>query len=297
MTVQKIRPKIRKAVFPAAGLGTRFLPATKSIPKEMLTVIDRPVIQYAVEEAKAAGIEEFIFVTGRGKSALEDFFDYSYELNATLMKRGNKGDLEVVNSVVLDPGKVVYTRQQDPLGLGHAVWCARNLIKDEPFAILLADDLFLSKKPCLKQMLEVYDKSPSNMVALMEVDPEECVHYGMVKVASTTGNLLTINGFVEKPEPAHSPSNLAVIGRYLLHPEIFQELESVKTGKNGEIQLTDALSNLLKTQSFFGLKFEGSRFDCGSKTGLLEANIAFALNRKDMRESTLKMLQELMARS
>lgn len=284
-------PKIRKAVFPAAGLGTRFLPATKSIPKEMLTVIDKPLIQYAVEEAKAAGIEEFIFVTGRGKSAIEDFFDYSYELNATLMKRGNKGDLEVVNSVVLDPGKVVYTRQQDPLGLGHAVWCARNLVKDEPFAVLLADDLILSKKPCLQQMLETYQKNPTNMVALMEVDRNDSIHYGMIQAGETTQSLVSIKGFIEKPKPEKSPSNLAVIGRYLLQPEIFDELESIKAGKNGEIQLTDALSKLLKTQSFFGLQFEGERFDCGSKNGLLQASVSFALHRKDMQEETLKMLK------
>lgn len=286
--------KIRKAVFPAAGLGTRFLPATKSIPKEMLTVIDRPLIQYAVEEAKAAGIEEFIFVTGRGKSAIEDFFDYSYELNATLMKRGDKGDLELVNSVVLDPGNVVYTRQQDPLGLGHAVWCARNLVKDEPFAVLLADDLMLSEKPCLQQMMDVYEENPSNIVALMEVDREDSIHYGMIEPGNPKGDLVSIKGFVEKPTPAKAPSNLAVIGRYLLQPSIFQELESVKAGKNGEIQLTDALSSLLKKQNFWGLKFAGERFDCGSKSGLLQANVAFALHRADMREETVKMLKGLM---
>jgi UTP--glucose-1-phosphate uridylyltransferase len=286
--------KIRKAVFPAAGLGTRFLPATKSIPKEMLTVIDRPLIQYAVEEAKAAGIEEFIFVTGRGKSAIEDFFDYSYELNATLMKRGDKGDLELVNSVVLDPGNVVYTRQQDPLGLGHAVWCARNLVKDEPFAVLLADDLMLSEKPCLQQMMEVYEKNPSNVVALMEVEREDSVHYGMIDPGDSKGDLVSIKGFVEKPAPTKAPSNLAVIGRYLLQPTIFEELESVKAGKNGEIQLTDALSSLLKKQSFWGVKFAGERFDCGSKSGLLQANVAFALHRGDMREETMKMLKRLM---
>ncbi|MDC0348792.1 UTP--glucose-1-phosphate uridylyltransferase GalU [Alphaproteobacteria bacterium] len=286
--------KIRKAVFPAAGLGTRFLPATKSIPKEMLTVIDKPLIQYAVEEAKAAGIEEFIFVTGRGKSAIEDFFDYSYELNATLMKRGNKGDLEVINSVVLDPGNVIYTRQQDPLGLGHAVWCARNLIRDdEPFAVLLADDLILSKKPCLQQMVESYERTPSNMVALMEIDAPDSIHYGMVRALDKEEDLVPINGFVEKPSPEKSPSNLAVIGRYILHPEIFQELGSLKAGKNGEVQLTDALSKLLKKQKFLGLKFEGDRFDCGSKNGLLKASLASALGREDMRSDTLKMIDML----
>ncbi|MFN7662857.1 MAG: UTP--glucose-1-phosphate uridylyltransferase GalU [Alphaproteobacteria bacterium] len=286
--------KIRKAVFPAAGLGTRFLPATKSIPKEMLTVIDRPLIQYAVEEAKEAGIEEFIFITGRGKSALEDFFDYSYELNATLMRRGNKEDLELVNSVVLDPGNVVYTRQQDPLGLGHAVWCARNLIKDEPFAVLLADDLILSKKPCLQQMIEFYQDQPANMVALMEVSPQDSIHYGMVKAGDVKDCHVSIQGFVEKPAPEQAPSNLAVIGRYLLNPEIFTELESVKAGKNGEIQLTDALSGLLKKQPFTGLKFEGSRFDCGSKNGLLKASVSLALAREDMCEATCQMLKEVM---
>lgn len=286
--------KIRKAVFPAAGLGTRFLPATKSIPKEMLTVIDRPLIQYAVEEAKAAGIEEFIFVTGRGKSAIEDFFDYSYELNATLMKRGDKGDLELVNSVVLDPGNVVYTRQQDPLGLGHAVWCARNLVKDEPFAVLLADDLMLSKKPCLQQMVDVYENNPSNIVALMEVNQKDSVHYGMIDPGEQKEDLVSIRGFVEKPKPEKTPSTLAVIGRYLLQPEIFQHLESIKAGKNGEIQLTDALSSLLKKQPFWGVKFDGERFDCGSKSGLLQANVTFALHRQDMKEETVKMLKGLM---
>ncbi|MEI8321166.1 MAG: UTP--glucose-1-phosphate uridylyltransferase GalU [Alphaproteobacteria bacterium] len=284
--------KIRKAIFPVAGLGTRFLPATKSMPKEMLTVIDRPLIQYAVEEAKAAGIEQFIFVTGRGKSSLEDFFDYSYELNATLEKRGKTEDLRLVNDVVLDPGNVIYTRQQEPLGLGHAVWCARNLIGDEPFAVLLADDLILSKKPCLSQMISAYDKNPGNYIALMEVPHDQTSNYGIVKPKFQQGNICEIEGLVEKPKVQDAPSNLAIIGRYILEPNIFDALEKCKKGFGGEIQLTDAMAHLLKKRPFYGLDFDGKRFDCGSKQGLLEATIAFALDRKDLRADTLSFLKK-----
>lgn len=269
------------------------MPATKSIPKEMLTVIDRPLIQYAVEEAKAAGIEEFIFVTGRGKSALEDFFDYSYELNETLKHRGNRQDLDAVNSVVLDPGTVIYTRQQEPLGLGHAVWCARHLVKDEPFAILLADDLIAAKKPCLKQMVEAYESCSSNIVALMEVDPRESNNYGMVDPGTVQGRVIKINGVIEKPSPKDTPSNLAIVGRYILHSDIFDILESVRAGKNGEIQLTDAISQLLKQQDFFGLKFDGARYDCGSKHGLIEATIEMALNRPDMASEVRSIIKQM----
>ncbi|UNM06094.1 MAG: UTP--glucose-1-phosphate uridylyltransferase GalU [Holosporaceae bacterium] len=285
--------KVKKAVFPVAGLGTRFLPATKSIPKEMLTVIDRPLIQYAVEEAKAAGIEEFIFVTGRGKSALEDFFDYSYELNETLKHRGNKQDLDAVNHVVLDPGTVIYTRQQEPLGLGHAVWCARHLVKDEPFAVLLADDLIEAKKPCLKQMVEAYEECASNVVALMEVDAKESSSYGMVRPGVGQDKTVKIEGVVEKPAPKDSPSNLAIVGRYILHSDIFDALESVRAGKNGEIQLTDAISQLLKRQEFYGLKFDGARYDCGSKHGLIEATIEMALNRPDMASEVRSIIKQM----
>jgi len=276
-----------------AGLGTRFLPATKSMPKEMLAIIDKPIIQYAVEEAKAAGIEEFIFVTGRGKSALEDFFDYSYELNAVLMHRGKKEDLEIVNQVVLDPGQVIYTRQQEPLGLGHAVWCARHMIQDEPFAVLLADDLILSKKSCLQQMMEVYEKKQGNIVAVMEVSKEETSQYGIIDPESQVGNVFKIKGVIEKPDPRKAPSQWAVIGRYILQSDIFHELENLKTGAGGEVQLTDAMSKLLKRSDFYGVNFEGRRFDCGTKQGLLAANMASALERPDMRDGALKAMKKL----
>lgn len=285
--------KIRKAIFPVAGLGTRFLPATKSMPKEMLAIIDKPIIQYAVEEAKAAGIEEFIFVTGRGKSALEDFFDYSYELNAVLMHRGKKEDLEIVNQVVLAPGQVIYTRQQEPLGLGHAVWCARHMIQDEPFAVLLADDLILSKKSCLQQMMEVYQKKQGNIVAVMEVSKEETSQYGIIAPESQSGNVFKIKGVVEKPDSQKAPSHWAVIGRYILQPDIFPELENLKMGAGGEVQLTDAMSKLLKRSDFYGVDFEGRRFDCGTKQGFLAANMASALERPDMREGALKTMRKL----
>lgn len=288
--------KVKKAVFPVAGLGTRFLPATKSIPKEMLTLIDRPLIQYAVEEAKAAGIEEFIFVTGRGKSALEDFFDYSYELNETLKKRGNSEDLEAVNHVVLDPGTVIYTRQQEPLGLGHAVWCARHLVKDEPFAVLLADDFIMGPTPCLKQMTDAYDEHQQNIVAIMEVAPEDAQNYGIITPGDGSDNLISIKGFVEKPAPGHSPSNLAIAGRYILSPSIFPALEAVQAGKNGEIQLTDAMAHLLQKELFSGLKFQGVRHDCGSKQGLVNAIIALALSRSDMVQETKSYIKQMVSK-
>ncbi len=284
--------KVRKAIFPVAGLGTRFLPATKSMPKEMLTVIDRPLIQYAVEEAKAAGIEQFIFVTGRGKTALEDFFDYSYELNSTLEKRGKVEDLKLVNDVILDAGDVIYTRQQEPLGLGHAVWCARHLIGDEPFAVLLADDLILSKTPCLSQMIQAHAEKPGNYVALMEVAADQTSSYGIITPQERNGRRFTIESLVEKPNPAEAPSNWAIIGRYILEPSIFQELENCKMGVGGEIQLTDAMARLLEKRAFYGWEFEGTRFDCGSRQGLLEATIAFALSRKDLRADVLQFLKK-----
>jgi UTP--glucose-1-phosphate uridylyltransferase len=287
--------KIKKAVFPVAGLGTRFLPATKSMPKEMLTVIDRPLIQYAVEEAKASGIEEFIFVTGRGKTAIEDFFDYSYELNHTLEKRGNIEDLERVNDVILDPGKVIYTRQQEPMGLGHAIWCARHLIKDEPFAVLLADDMILSKKPCLKQMIESY--SDGNMAAVMQVPYNQTNKYGILDCLDENDKTIKAKGLVEKPDPAVAPSNYAIIGRYILTPEIFDVLDKKQSGAGGEVQLTDAMQNLIETIPFYGYKFEGKRFDCGNRRGFLEASINFALERADIRENVkdiiLKISKEL----
>lgn len=282
---------VRKAIFPVGGLGTRFLPATKAMPKEMLPVVDKPLIQYAVEEAAAAGIEEFIFVTGRSKTAIEDHFDHSYELETTLRGRGKIAQIEVVNSWMPDPGQIAYTRQRHPLGLGHAVWCARNLIGDDPFAVLLADDLILAEEPCLKQMVVAHEVSDGNVVAVMEVPREHTNRYGILDVAADDGRLVTVKGVVEKPQPEDAPSNLSIIGRYILQPEVFDHLGRIGRGAGGEIQLTDALAELIGgNQPFLGLRFEGQRFDCGDKVGWLEANIAFAMTRKDMRHSVRRIL-------
>ena len=283
--------KIRKAVFPVGGLGTRFLPATKALPKEMLPIVDKPLIQYAVEEAAAAGIEEFVFVTGRGKQAIEDHFDISYELDQTLSARG-RGDL--VNSLrswMPDPGQITYTRQMDPLGLGHAVWCARKYIDDEPFAVLLADDLVLASKPCLQQLIESYQRTPGNIVAAMEVLPEHTDRYGILDVDKDEGQLVSVKGLVEKPLRANAPSNLAIIGRYILMPEVFDHLAEKHPGAGGEIQLTDALAKMVNSMPFYGLRFEGRRFDCGDKVGFLEANLAFALDRDDMKTDVEKLVK------
>ena len=274
--------KIRKAVFPVGGLGTRFLPATKAMPKEMLPVVDKPLIQYAVEEALSAGIEEIIFVTGRGKAAIEDFFDYSFELREVLTKRGKIKELEAINIPVLDPGKVAYTRQQDPLGLGHAVWCARELVGDEPFAVLLADDLVMAETPCLKQMVDVFEETRGNVVAVENVPREQTSLYGIVDVGSDEGSLVNIKGLVEKPAPEQAPSTLCVIGRYILLPEVFCYLNEKKEGAGGEIQLTDSMARLIGNYPFHGLRFSGKRFDCGDKAGFFEANLAFALARPDL---------------
>ncbi len=274
--------RVRKAIFPVGGLGTRFLPATKALPKEMLTVVDKPIIQYAVEEARAAGIEEFIFVTGRGKSAIEDHFDHSYELSETLHKRAKYQELADITSNMLKPGQVAYTRQQDPLGLGHAVWCARNLVGDEPVAILLADDLILSDTPCLKQMVEHYKDTGGNLVAVMEVDRQATKSYGVIAPGKVEGPLIEVTGLVEKPEPDQAPSNLAVVGRYILQPEVFRHLDRFERGAGGEIQLTDSMAKLIGVQPFHGVVFDGRRFDCGTRVGFIDANIAYALKRPDM---------------
>ena len=273
---------IRKAVFPVGGLGTRFLPATKSMPKEMLPVVDKPLIQYAVEEAQGAGIEEFIFVTGRGKSAIEDHFDYSYELQDTLAGRDKTDMLAAINAWMPPAGQVAYTRQQEPLGLGHAVWCARNLVGDEPFAVLLADDLILSKTPCLKQMIDRQQQAGGNMLAVMDVRPEHTSRYGILDPGADDGTLVEVRGMVEKPDPAKAPSTAAVIGRYVLQPEVFDHLSSHETGAGGEIQLTDAMARMIGGAPFHGYRFEGTRFDCGDKVGFLHANLAFAMARPDM---------------
>ena len=274
--------RVRKAIFPVGGLGTRFLPATKALPKEMLTVVDKPIIQYAVEEARAAGIEEFIFVTGRGKSAIEDHFDHSYELSETLHKRAKYQELADITSNMLKPGQVAYTRQQDPLGLGHAVWCARNLVGDEPVAILLADDLILSDISCLKQMVDHYETTGGNLVAVMEVDRQATKSYGVIAPGKVDGPLIEVTGLVEKPEPDQAPSNLAVVGRYILQPEVFRHLDRFERGAGGEIQLTDSMAKLIGVQPFHGVVFDGRRFDCGTRVGFIDANIAYALKRPDM---------------
>ena len=276
---------VKKAIFPVGGLGTRFLPATKSMPKEMLPVVDKPLIQYAVEEAAEAGIEEFIFVTGRGKSAIEDHFDHSMELEQTLESRDKKDALALVQGMMHEPGSVAYIRQQEPAGLGHAVWCARHLIGDEPVAILLADDLILAKagqKNCLAEMTEAWSKQGGNMVACMEVPQEDTSSYGIITPGETHGTLTEVKGLVEKPKPEEAPSRLAVVGRYIIEPGVFNELSRMERGSGGEIQLTDSLARRIGETPFSGLAFSGTRYDCGSKIGFLQANIAFALARDDL---------------
>ncbi len=282
---------IRKAVFPVGGLGTRFLPATKAMPKEMLPVVDKPLIQYAVEEARAAGIEEFIFVTGRGKSAIEDHFDFSYELQDMLEAKGRGDALEDLLGWRPPAGSVAYTRQQEPLGLGHAVWCARHLVGDEPFAVLLADDLVLAETPCLTQMTEAHGRVGGNLVAVMDVPREHTGRYGILDTGAEDGRLVEIKGLVEKPDPADAPSTLSIIGRYILQPELFGLLEGQQRGAGGEIQITDAMARMLGTGPFHGYRFEGQRYDCGDKVGFLEANIAFALARPDLRDAVRAMLR------
>ncbi len=282
---------IRKAIFPVGGLGTRFLPATKALPKEMLPVVDKPLIQYAVEEARAAGIEEFVFVTGRGKSAIEDHFDHSTELSDALMARGKKAELDSVKDMLLEPGQVAYIRQQEPLGLGHAVWCARNIARGEPVAVLLADDLVLAEVPCLAQMIEAHAEVGGNLAAVMEVPREHTDRYGILDVIDDDGRLAKARGLVEKPKPQDAPSTLSIIGRYILDPEVFVELDRQETGAGGEIQLTDAMARTIGRVPFHGLRFEGRRFDCGSKAGFLEANIVFALGRADLRAEVREILR------
>jgi UTP--glucose-1-phosphate uridylyltransferase len=275
--------RVRKAVFPVAGLGTRFLPATKAMPKEMLTVVDRPLIQYVVDEAREAGIEHFIFVTGRNKSVIEDHFDRQFELEQVLAARGKTAELDSLNSDLPGPGSTSYTRQQEPLGLGHAVWCARELVGDEPFALLLPDVLVQTPgKGCLAQMLDAYAEHGGNIIAVERVLDEQVKNYGVVSVAEGDGRVFPVNGMVEKPKPGTEPSNLAILGRYILQPGIFDILSAQEKGAGGEIQLTDAMLALLKFQPFSALKYEGRTFDCGSKVGFLTANVAYALARPDI---------------
>jgi UTP--glucose-1-phosphate uridylyltransferase len=268
---------VRKAVFPVAGLGTRFLPATKAMPKEMLTLVDRPLIQHAVDEARAAGIEQIIFVNSRGKGVLEDHFDANNDLKRTREMKGKKELLELLKTTDIDSGQLLFTRQREPLGLGHAVWCARHLVGDEPFAILLADDVVLAEKPCLKQMLEAYDEVGGNIVAVVDVPREQTNKYGILDVEKDDGRLAKVRGLVEKPEPAKAPSTLSIIGRYILQPEIFHKLDKQRAGAGGEIQLTDSMASLIGEQPFHGLRYKGTRYDCGDKLGFIQANVAFAL--------------------
>ena len=278
--------KIRKAVFPVAGLGTRVLPATKAMPKEMLTIVDRPLIQYVVDEASEAGIEHFIFVTGRNKGVIEDHFDRMYELDATLKARGKKAEMEILARDQPRAGAVSFTRQQAPLGLGHAVWCARDIVGNEPFAVVLPDELVLNTPGCLKQMIEAAGKlgDKSNLIAVEEVPAHLTHQYGICGVGKRHGNVFEVDGMVEKPPRGTAPSNLSITGRYILQPEIFGILETQEHGAGGEIQLTDAMIGLAKTQSFYGVEFEGERHDCGSKAGFLRANIAFGMARADLRD-------------
>jgi UTP--glucose-1-phosphate uridylyltransferase len=276
--------KIRKAVFPVAGLGTRVLPATKAMPKEMLTIVDRPLIQYVVDEAREAGIEHFVFVTGRNKGVIEDHFDRQFELDETLKQRGKTAEMELLERDQPKAGAMSFTRQQAPLGLGHAVWCARDIVGDEPFAVVLPDELVLNKPGCLAQMIAAAaDLGPkANIIAVEEVPVERVHQYGIVGVGERKGKAFAINGMVEKPAREKAPSNLSITGRYILQPEIFKILETQERGAGGEIQLTDGMVGLAKSQPFFGLQFEGERHDCGSKAGFLRANIAFGLQRSDL---------------
>jgi UTP--glucose-1-phosphate uridylyltransferase len=271
---------VRKAIFPVGGLGARFLPATKAMPKEMLPIVDRPLIQYAVEEAKAAGIEQFIFVTGRGKTAIEDHFDHSYELAATLAERGRTRDLALIADLLPQPGQVAYLRQQNPSGLGHAVWCARHLAAGEPVAVLLADDMVMAATPCLKQMVAEYNRVGGNLVAVMDVPREHTNRYGVLATGREEGRLVEVRGLVEKPKPEEAPSTLSVIGRYILQPLVFDLIADQAPGAGGEVQLTDALARMIGRGPFHGYRFEGRRFDCGDKAGFIEATIAYALKHE-----------------
>ena len=284
-------PPVTKAVIPAAGLGTRFVPATKAMPKEMLPIVDKPLIHYAVEEAKAAGIEEFFFVTSRGKSAIDDHFDRAFELEATLRERGKEDVLEELEARLPEPGQIAYTRQQTPLGLGHAVWCARSLVGDEPFAVLLADDLMVCERPCLAQMVEAYACTGGNLAAIIEVPRAHTLRYGVLDVVSDDGRLVRARGVVEKPDPAEAPSTSTIIGRYIIQPEVFGHLSNAAPGSGGEIQLTDALGKLIdEGQAFHGFRFEGRRFDCGDKLGFLEATVALGLQHPELGPGLRKIL-------
>ena len=289
-----MRKKVTKAIFPVAGLGTRFLPATKSVPKEIMTLVDRPLVQYAIDEAREAGIKEFIFVTSRGKGALEDYFDHAPFLEQELRKKNKTDLLETLKATNMDSGAIAYIRQHRALGLGHAVWCARRLIANEPFAVILPDDVIVGEVPCLKQMVEAYAETGGNMVAAMEVSPEQTSSYGVLDVKEDMGKMVSVKGMVEKPPMGEAPSNLAVIGRYILSPNVLGNLNRLKSGTGGEIHLTDAIADEIEQENpVYGFRFKGERFDCGSKSGFLRATVAFALARPDLRDDLAAYLNEI----
>lgn len=291
-----MRKKVTKAIFPVAGLGTRFLPATKSVPKEIMTLVDRPLIQYAIDEAREAGIKEFIFVTSRGKSALEDYFDNNPILEQELRRKGKKDLLETLKQTNMESGGIAYIRQHRALGLGHAVWCARRLIANEPFAVVLPDDVIAGEESCLKQMVEAYEETGGSMVAAMEVPPEKASAYGVLDVKEDMGSLVSVKGMVEKPKQEEAPSNLAVIGRYILSPQVLRNLNKQEAGAGGEIQLTDAIAKEIENENdVYGYRFRGQRFDCGSKAGFLQATVAFAMARDELRDELSEYLHELVA--
>lgn len=286
--------KVTKAIFPVAGMGTRFLPATKSVPKEIMTLVDRPLVQYAIDEARAAGIKEFIFVTSKGKGALEDYFDHSPVLEQELRRKGKTELLDILKATNMESGAIAYIRQHRALGLGHAVWCARRLIANEPFAVILPDDVIAAETPCLQQMVEAYEETGGNMVAAMEVPPEAASAYGVLDLEDDQGSIVKVRGMVEKPKPTEAPSNLAVIGRYILSPSILRNLNKMKEGAGGEIQLTDAIAqDIGSDNSVYGFRFRGQRFDCGSKAGFLQATVAFALARDDLRDDLSRYLRDI----
>ncbi|SIQ39586.1 UDP-glucose pyrophosphorylase [Rhizobium sp. RU20A] len=290
------RNKVRKAVFPVAGLGTRFLPATKAVPKEMLTVVDKPVIQYVVDEAIEAGIEHLVFVTGRGKAVIEDYFDIQVELEQTLRERNKKVEIELLEGILPAAGMTSFTRQQAPLGLGHAVWCARDIVGNEPFAVLLPDMIMRGEKGCLKGMMEVYEQTGGNVLAVEECHPDQAHKYGIVGVGKEVGGGYEITKMVEKPAKGTAPSNFFINGRYILQPDIFNILETQERGAGNEIQLTDGMLKLLEKQAFAAYHFRGETYDCGAKDGFILANVAFALARADIRPSVEEQLKALLAR-
>ncbi|MCR9068010.1 MAG: UTP--glucose-1-phosphate uridylyltransferase GalU [Rhodobacteraceae bacterium] len=291
-----MKKKVTKAIFPVAGLGTRFLPATKSVPKEIMTLVDRPLIQYAIDEARAAGIKEFIFVTSRGKSALEDYFDHAPELEASLRKKGKTELLEALKATNMESGAIAYVRQNRALGLGHAVWCARRLLSNEPFAVILPDDVIAAEKPCLQQMVEAHAETGGNMVAAMEVPADKTSAYGVLDIKEDMGTVVSVKGMVEKPAAGQAPSNLAVIGRYILTPDIMSNLNKIKSGANGEVQLTDAIAQeIAASDNVYGYRFKGERYDCGSKAGFLQATVAFGLARDDLRAEFSAYLADMMS--